>query len=411
MTARACVGVRTVELTESLHALTDLEPYTSVRIFALWQGQPIGSVDVANDGQPLSAERVGEAISRRLGHEVLAAIVRQRYVEVAQPAALDDEVSVSVVIATLDRPEDLRNCLGCVTTQKSGRAIEIVVVDNHPASGLTAPVVAAFPGVRYVEEPRRGLAYARNAGFLAAGGEILVATDDDVTVSADWLEKLVAPFTRSEVMAATGNVLPLELATPAQRLFEVYGGLGRGFAYREFDRRWFDGWGRAVPTWTIGATANAAVRASILRHPRIGLMEEMLGPGMPSGVGEDTYLFYKILAAGFTIVYQPAAYVWHKHRRDMRALRRQLFDYSKGHVAYHLMTLFREGDRRALHELLVSMPRYRLRQLAGRLRGRRDYPLALILLEIAGHLAGPWGLWRSRGRVRREGRSLTGPSP
>jgi O-antigen biosynthesis protein len=400
-----CVGVRTVELTESLHPLTGLEPYTSVRIFALWHGQPIGSVDVANDGQPLSAARVGEAISERLGHAVLAAIVRRRLGGAAEPPALDDGVRASVVIATLDRPEELRNCLGCVTAQKSGRSVEIVVVDNHPASGLTAPVAAAFPGVRYVEEPRRGLAYARNAGFLAATGEILVATDDDVTVPPDWLEKLVAPFARADVMAVTGNVLPLELATPAQRLFEVYGGLGRGYTKRELDRRWFDGWSRAVPTWTIGATANAAVRASVLRDPRVGLLEETLGPGMPSGVGEDTYLFYKILGAGFTIVYQPAAYVWHKHRREIRALRRQLFDYSKGHVAYHLTTLLRDGDRRALHELLVSMPRYRLGQLVGLLRGRRDYPLSLILVEIAGHLAGPWGLWRSRRRVRREGRS------
>ena len=106
--------------------------------------------------------------------------------------------------------------------------VEIVVVDNNPASGLTTPVVAEFPGIVLVNEPRRGLAYARNAGFAACTGEIAVATDDDVTVPPDWLEKLIAPFARPDVMVVTGNVLPIELETAAQQLFEAYGGLGRG---------------------------------------------------------------------------------------------------------------------------------------------------------------------------------------
>ena len=49
-----------------------------------------------------------------------------------------------------------------------------------------------------------------------------------------------------------------------------------------------------------------------------------------AGVGEDTYLFYKVLSAGYTIVYEPGAYVWHRHRRDLRALCRQIYNYSKG---------------------------------------------------------------------------------
>jgi hypothetical protein len=139
-------------------------------------------------------------------------------------------------------------------------------------------------------------------------------------------------------------------------------------------------------------------------------MDEALGVGTPTGCSEDTYLFYRVLKAGHTILYQPAAYVWHKHRRDMRALRRQIYGYSKGHVAYHLTTLLRDHDLRALMRLSIHLPRWHikqvLRQIKSRLRGKRmDYPLSLTLLEIAGNLAGPWALWRSRRRVKREGRS------
>src|SRR5205814_10222425 len=262
----------------------------------------------------------------------------------------------SIVVATYDRPEDLRTCLRCLVAQVSPRGVEIVVVDNNPASGLTPPVVAEFPGVRLVNEPRKGASYARNKGIITNSGDLVLITDDDVTVPPDWLEKLVAPFVRTEVMAVTGNVLPLELETLAQRLFEAYGGLGRGFEGCEVNRDWFGQFISAVPTWKLGGTANAAFRATIFSHPQIGLMDEALGPGMPSGVGEDTYLFYKILKAGYTIVYEPTAWVWHRHRRDRESLKDQIYSYSKGHVAYHLTTWLRDGDRRAFVRLAYSLP-------------------------------------------------------
>jgi GT2 family glycosyltransferase len=315
------------------------------------------------------------------------------------------ESALSVVVATLDRPEDLRACLRCLVTQASSRSVEIIVVDNNPGSGLTPPVVAEFPGALLFEERRRGLAYARNRGVIASRGDIIVATDDDVTMPPEWLDKLVAPFAEPDVMVVTGNIVPRELATTAQLLFEAYGGLGRGPERRVVDKDWFDRCRTAVPTWTLGATANAAFRSSIFRHAQIGLMDEALGPGMPSGVGEDTYLFYRVLKAGYTIVYEPAACVWHEHRRDLPALRRQIFNYSKGHVAYHLTTLLRDRDWRAVINLTLLLPGTHIRRAMRRLLGRSEYPLSLIIFEVAGNLAGPWALWQSRRRVRREGPS------
>ena len=90
---------------------------------------------------------------------------------------------------------------------------------------------------------------------------------------------------------------------------------------------------------------------------------------------------------------------------DRKALRKQIYNYSKGHVAYHLTTLLRNGDRRALFRLLIELPRTYVKRIYRRLRGRSVYPVSLILLEILGNLAGPFTLWRSRRRVRREGRS------
>jgi hypothetical protein len=116
-------------------------------------------------------------------------------------------------------------------------------------------------------------------------------------------------------------------------------------------------------------------------------------------------MFYRILKAGHTIVYEPSAWVWHRHRASMAALRRQIYAYSKGHVAYHLVTWREDGDRRALVRLAYSLPKHYAGRAFNRLRRHSDYPLSLLLLEIAGNLAGPLALWRSRRRVRRLGPS------
>jgi GT2 family glycosyltransferase len=322
-------------------------------------------------------------------------------------APLPRAASVSVVVATRDRPAELRECLRGLAAQASPRAFDVIVVDNNPDSGLTPPVVADFPRVRLVSERRAGVSYARNAGVAASGAEIVVTVDDDVTAPPGWLEKLLAPFARGDVMIVTGNVLPLEPESEASRLFEAYGGLGRGDAAFEVGREWFDSFKlRAVPTWRLGGTANAAFRAGLFGRAGVGLMNVSLGPGTPTGVGEDTYLFYRALKEGCTIRYEPAAFVRHRHRRDMASLRRQIYNYSKGHVAYHLTTLIDDRDLRALARLAVGLPATHAWRILRRLprRGERQM-LALSFVEVAGNLAGPWSLWRARRRVRREGGS------
>jgi len=320
---------------------------------------------------------------------------------------LPESVGVSVVVATLDRPVDLANCLRHLIAQETARTVEIIVADNNPGSGQTPLVVEEFPGVCLVKEARRGLSYARNAGVIASRGEIIVITDDDVTMPKDWLEKLLAPFVRNDVMIVTGNVLPLEGELPAQRQLSLYRGWRLGFVRKEVSRDWFDSFRFGpVPAWDLGVTANAAFRASIFTDTEIGLFPEELGAGSPSGCGdEETYLFYRTLKRGHTIVYNPAAWVWYNHRTDMSELRRKIYNYSKGNVAYNLFTLVKDRDLRGLAWVVVGLPVSKTRRVVKRLLGRSSYPLGMIFLEIAGDLAGPFALMRSHFRVKREGRT------
>ncbi|HEU4325548.1 MAG TPA: glycosyltransferase [Roseiflexaceae bacterium] len=435
------IAVRRIDLAEPLAPLLDVTSYPDTRVFVFRNGQPLGSVEIPNRYQPITVGWLAEALADGLHLNLLEQRTGQSAAELHR-AALDalarhyrlcqretgvvaeelaqetlaPDVLVSVVVATCDRPDDLRACLDSLVAQRTPRPVEIIVVDNRPASGLTPAVVAEFPGVQLLEEPRQGLSYARNRGIAASSGAIIVTTDDDVIAPPDWIERLVAPFARADVAIVTGNTLPVQMDTAAERLFERYGGLGRGFGRFEVGWDWFSSFRRrAVPTWHLGATANAAFRAAIFADPQIGLLDEALGAGTPTGCSEDTYLFYGALRAGHPIVYEPSAFVWHKHRTSMPALRRQLYNYSKGHVAYHLTTLLRHGDIRALAHLAVHLPLWQLRTLLRRLRdtlrGKSDYPIALTLVEIAGNLAGPGALLRSRWRVWRLGRSAPYTAP
>jgi GT2 family glycosyltransferase len=66
----------------------------------------------------------------------------------------------------------------------------------------------------------------------------------------------------------------------------------------------------------------------------IGGFDEALGAGSPAQGGEDLDYFLRALLKGWAIAYEPAALVWHMHRRDEDSLDRQMRGYGSGLSAY-----------------------------------------------------------------------------
>ena len=131
-------AVRTVDVRAPLTALDDVAGHELARVVATWGTRPIGTVDVRNGRRPVSADELRDVIVRKLGPSVLQAMLSEQWAALATPApALPPTVAASVVIATYDRPAELARCLVHLRAQETRRPVEIVVVDNHPASGLT----------------------------------------------------------------------------------------------------------------------------------------------------------------------------------------------------------------------------------------------------------------------------------
>lgn len=315
------------------------------------------------------------------------------------------EIEVSIIVPTCDRPESLRRCLKHLFTQDTDYRYEVIVVNNKPEENDCGAVLGDFPQVVALQEARAGASYARNTAIYHSRGQLIVSIDDDVVVPPDWLDQLLAPFEDPETWVVTGQLLPLSLEKETERLFESYCGLGRGEERFTADGEWFKQSKEAVRGWEFGVTANAAYRAALFRDPKVGLLEETLGVGSPVGGGEDPYFFYRVLQAGYKLLYCPEARAWHEHRQTRAALTRQIYNYSKSASAYHLITLLKDRDPRAIRELMLNLPLYYSRRLLFAVLGRIDYPVDLAYTEFIGFWVGPWSLLRSYQRTRRLGRS------
>jgi len=292
---------------------------------------------------------------------------------------------ISVVVCTRNRTAFLRNCLSSIITSIS-EGDEIIVVDNAPSDDYTERLIANLPSVRYVKEPRKGLDIARNTGAMAAKNSIVAFTDDDVLVSNTWADELRNSFEDKMTLAVTGLVIPDSLKTKTQYIFERYWGFNRGYCEKTFDHQYFqqhiqDG----VPVWEIGAGANMAFRKSVFNL--VGYFDERLDAGA-SGCSGDSEFWYRILAEGWNVFYQPKAYVFHQHREEKKDLRNQLFSYMRGQVSSLLVQYETYGHEGNIKRALKGLPNYYYYRFKNRLLQGKTEEFSTIFTEIMGCISG-----------------------
>jgi glycosyltransferase involved in cell wall biosynthesis len=310
--------------------------------------------------------------------------------------------AITVVVCTRNRPGQLDDCLEALSSQRYPR-YEVLVVDNASAGAETRRVVERR-AARYVHEPRPGLDWARNRGLAESHTEIVAYTDDDARPEPGWLEAIARGFCSPDVLAVTGLVLPAELATRAQILFEdVYGGMGKGFDIRVSTRR-----GRTIgyQPERLGVGCNMAFRREALTE--LGGFDPGLDVGTVTGGGGDLDAFQRLLEADGAIAYRPDAVVRHVHRRSMGALRRQVFDNGRAYSAFLCAALLRARgtDRlRVVARYWRWILTWHLGRIAKRLLRRERLSLWLLLAELSGAPLGPIVYARARRTARALGRS------
>jgi glycosyltransferase involved in cell wall biosynthesis len=395
--------IHEVELTVPLRPIVMGPEDTGVALVLRRRDRPIAFL--MKDLPPatrLTASEVAELVAATCGVDILEDLLRDELSRGTRPSR---RFGLTIAICTRGHPDLLGECLRSVFDMRdrsSEPPFEVVVIDNAPPDGATRDLVESLDGVRYVCEPRPGLDFARNRALEEAPTEFVAFLDDDVEVDHGWLDGLEEAVTENpDAAIVTGLVLPHRLSTEAQIRFERRGGFGRGFAKKRFGPRRLGQFVYPAGAGIFGAGCNMVVnRREILG---IGGFDEALDTGPPLPGGGDLDIFYRVVRAGYPLVYEPRMLAFHKHRRDHQQLRRQYWSWGTGFMAFVAKTYAAEKDQRdLLRGLLRWWGRSQLKELRRIATGTSPLTPDLFAAELTGGLVGLAGTYpRSVRRIER----------
>jgi succinoglycan biosynthesis protein ExoM len=201
------------------------------------------------------------------------------------------EPTVGAVL-TYRREQDLAALLPLLAEEVAGvdGPVSVLVVDNDPDASAR-DVVGDRPGVRYVHEPRPGIAAARNRALEESAGErLLVFVDDDERPRPGWLRHLLTTWLDGRPAAVVGPVVSTYEVDPDAWVT----------AGRFFDRR-------RLPTGTevdVAATNNLLLDLDVVRAAGLRFDERFGLSG-----GSDTLFTRALSRTGARLVWCDQAVV------------------------------------------------------------------------------------------------------
>lgn len=395
--------IREIEITQPLPSLEIPENQSGIALILRRKDKPIGFVMQAYPAKTvLIPEQLAPLLSQEIGAKLLQENIREELVTEVNQQPFP---TLTVAICTKDRPDNLARCLASLLklqiVEKTPQ-FEILVVDNAPSDERTQQLVSSFPTVRYTREPKAGLDFARNHAIQQATGEILAYLDDDVTVDRKWLEGLREAWRENpDAGGFTGLVLPYELLTEAQILFEQRGGFRRGFEKIRHGQILKGNPLYPCGAGIFGAGCNMAFRRDVLL--KLGGFDEALDTGAPLPGGGDLDIFYRVIRAGYPLIYEPQYLVFHQHRREMEKLRRQYWSWGLGFMAFVVKSSQQDISQRSKFRSLIGWWfQDQLQKLVESLTGRSILPTNMILAELWGGIVGIFGEYpRSKKRIEK----------
>ena len=143
-----------------------------------------------------------------------------------------------------------------------------------------------------------------------------------------------------------------------------------------------------------------AFTASFLRS--VQGFDPALGGNGPSRCGQDIAAFFQVITRGYTLVYEPAALIYHLNRREYQALKRQIYNYGVGVTAYLTKSLLDAPHLFLDFSGKAFLAGFRLlgRQSTDSRKMPAHYPRELVKISRKGMLYGPLAYMRSRRIMR-----------
>lgn len=298
--------------------------------------------------------------------------MQAKAVEVCKP------YGASVIVCTRNRGESIHKTISSILAN-TYPDFELIIVDQS-TDDETERAVAPLsddPRVSYIRSQSSGLSRARNIGLTAASCEIVLMTDDDCDVPADWIERMVEPFAQYHQVACvfcdvaagphdyTKGLIPFHIH--AQEMLVT-----------------------CIEEYRPGAGMGAGMGLRRSAIEKIGGFDQMLGAGVELASAEDLDVMLRLLLRGYHICHIKSVSVVHHGFRTYADSRQLIRGYIYGQSALY-MKLLRCGQWQLLPLYLKSIHMNVTAVIVASLR-QRQVPRVLgrIIYVIRGSIRG----WR-----------------
>jgi glucosyl-dolichyl phosphate glucuronosyltransferase len=267
----------------------------------------------------------------------------------------------SIIIPTINRSASVKITIDSLLgLNYSWQDYEILIVDNGSTDNTRAVAEAAIKStpecqIKYYFEPVPGLLSGRHRGALESRGDILVYVDDDIEADPYWLEAVAEAFEDPAVHLVGGKNLPKYECNPPDWLDAFWyrkGSLNQCFFLSLVDLG--DQLTEIDPLYVWGL--NFSIRKKTLFELG-GFNPDTVPKSLQRYQGDgDTGLAWKVKAAGYKVIYQPTALVYHivpNDRLDLDYFKERM--YFAG-VSDSYTTIRRNGDIRFDWKIQEPLP-------------------------------------------------------
>jgi cellulose synthase/poly-beta-1,6-N-acetylglucosamine synthase-like glycosyltransferase len=199
---------------------------------------------------------------------------------------------ISIIIPAFNSEHSIESCLHSLKKQSYKKPYEIIVVDDG-STDKTPDKVNEIGGILLFKQSNSGPAKARNLGAKNARGNILLFTDSDCIADKDWVNEMLMPFIKKDVVGVQGRY-----KTKQKTIIPT-------FIQMEIEQR-YDKIEKNKHIDFIGSYSAAYRRDIFLKF---GGFDE----SFRAASGEDPELSFRIADAGHKMVFNSKAIVYHTH--------------------------------------------------------------------------------------------------
>ena len=200
---------------------------------------------------------------------------------------------ISVVIPSYNRKQELENCIESALSQGIDHNPEIIVVDDGSTDG-TEKIIDKYPNITFIRQNHKGAAAARNNGAQKSKQEFVFFIDSDCRAEKNCAEELLKEIQKDENIAIVG----------CRILGKTAGFLAKCHDYAHYSN------------FMVRKREERKFLCSSGILVRKEYFDKMGGFNEDLKIAEEEDLGLRTNMAGYKLIYQPSAIVYHFHGRN-----------------------------------------------------------------------------------------------